>query len=70
MKNIRILASVVITIITLLAMVWVGTNFGVDGFFIIFFIGPLAILLVLLIYLAIYTLLEEPIEWFFKNRKR
>lgn len=70
MKNIKILASVVITIITLLAIVWVGMTFGAEGVFLIFFIGPLAISIVVLLYLLVYTILEKPVEWFFKNMKR
>lgn len=70
MKNIKTLVSAVITIIILLVIVWVGMTFGAEGLFLIFFIGPLAISIVALFYLLVYELLEKPIEWFFKNRKR
>lgn len=70
MKNIRILVSAAVTVIIFLVIILVGINYGAEGLFMIFFIGPLAIAAVVLIYCVIYTLLERPIEWFFKNRKR
>lgn len=70
MKNIKILVLAVITIIILLVIVWVGMTFGAEGLFLMFFVGPLAISIVALLYWVVYTILEKPIEWFFKNMKR